>query len=94
MDGESPSFLSQTNTFFQPTYDAADWVNKNIPVWSNWASVSTQLAGGITKAVDGLIKEATLNFMPDSEYNESIKKQIKEKGINEVLDTPIELLIT
>ena len=92
LDGESPSFLSQTNTFFQPTYDAADWVNKNIPVWSNWASVSTQLAGGITKAVDGLIKEATLNFMPDSEYKESIKKQIKEKGINEVLDTPIELI--
>ena len=90
LDGESPSFLSEVNTFFQPTYDAADWVNKNIPVWSNWASVSTQLAGGITKAVDGLVKEATLNFMPDSEYKESIKKEIQEKGINQVLDTPIE----
>lgn len=92
LDGESPSFLSQANTFFQPTYDAADWVNKNIPVWSNWASVSTQLAGGITKAVDGLLKEITLNFMPDSEYKESLKKQIQEKGIDEVLDTPIESL--
>ena len=92
LDGESPSFLSQVNTFFQPSYDAADWVNKNIPIWSNWASVSTQLAGGLTKAVDGLVKEATLNFMPDSEYKESLKEKIKEKGVDEVLDTPIESL--
>ena len=90
LDGESPSFLSKVNTFFQPTYDAADWVNKNIPVWSNWASVSTQLAGGLTKAVDGLVKEATLNFMPDSEYKESIKKKIQEEGIDKAIDTPLE----
>ena len=77
-------------SFFQPAYDAADWINKNIPLWSNWASVSTGMTAGILKYADGLAKEASLFFMPDSEMKDSIKKQIEEKGADEVLDTPWE----
>lgn len=97
LDGESPSTpsaletsVARTNTFLQPAYDAADWVNRNVPVWSNWAALSTQMAGGITQMVDAVVKEGILYFAPDSEYKDSIKKQIEEKGIDAAIDTPLE----
>lgn len=88
--GQSQLPAEPSNTFFQPVYDTADWLNKNIPVWSNWASVSTQMAGGMTTAVDGLVKEGVLFAMPEGQEKDDLKKKISETGIDSVIDTPLE----
>ena len=88
--GQSQLPAEPANTFFQPVYNVADWVNKNIPVWSNWASVSNQMAGGVTTAIDALVKEGMLYALPEGQEKDDIKKRISETGIDSVIDTPLE----